>query len=118
MFFSIAIFLLFRGRSSKIKHQNKRLKIRILREISAPEPAPKVWYPKSRSENYMFITVVSVFQIFSILAGGVACKIEFYVKDAIEAAWNVWKPKIWLSNNGLFFQHTVLVHTHKTNGKT
>ena len=39
--------------------------IRILREISSLEPAPKVWKPKSRSQNVGFIVYKQMFPSLS-----------------------------------------------------
>ena len=49
--------------------------IRILREISSLEPAPKVWKPKSRSKNLGFVsnTKKYVFHYFCLFLRSLSC---------------------------------------------
>ena len=51
----IVIVLVFPICSSlELRNKTVGLQIRILREISSLDPAPKVWKPLSRSENWDF----------------------------------------------------------------
>ena len=71
LFLFVIVFVLPKLSTLDVRNNNVVPQIRILHEISSPEPAPKVWKPKSRSECEEFkCFYANTFSSFSRLPVG------------------------------------------------